>query len=158
MVLITKRKEGGVEITLARKEMEKALRTTGCRITPQRKAVLDYLTSTDAHPSARQVYQEAKKTYPGISLATVYNTLDKLVKLGLVKVIDFEAMDNRHETNLTPHINLICKLCGKIQDFREDAPLQTKKVEEEVGFEVVDYRMEYYGKCAECRARKNKGK
>jgi Fur family peroxide stress response transcriptional regulator len=97
--------------------MERALRVSGCRITDQRRVVLDYLGETKSHPSANQVYQEARKHYSGLSLATVYNTLETLVRIGAIKVIEFNAMDNRHETNLTPHVNLICTVCGKILDF-----------------------------------------
>ena len=136
--------------------MEKALRAAGRRLTRQRKAILDFLSSTDSHPSARQVYQEAEKNCPGLSLATVYNTLDTLVKVGILKVLDFDSTDNRHETNLTPHINLICTLCGKIQDFEEGSAPQTERVRADAGFEVQDCRMEYYGTCAECRARLRK--
>ena len=75
--------------------MAEALRSAGCRITQQRKAILDYLARTDAHPSANQVYEEAKKNYPGLSLATVYNTLEMLVKMGLIKTMEFQAVNNR---------------------------------------------------------------
>ncbi len=136
--------------------MEKALRVAGCRLTRQRRAILDFLSSTDTHPSARQVFRESEKNCPGLSLATVYNTLDKLIKVGILKVLDFDSMDNRHETNLTFHINLICTLCGKIQDFEEGSTLYTEKVKKRVGFEVRGYRMEYYGICSECRARSPK--
>jgi Fur family peroxide stress response transcriptional regulator len=67
--------------------------------------------------------------------------------------MEFETMDNRHETNLVPHINLVCKICGKIQDFEEGVVVYTDDVEEKFDFEVEDYRMEYYGVCAECRSK-----
>ena len=76
---------GNFKSNRKQRDMEEALRTAGCRITPQRKAILDYLAGTDAHPSANQVYEEAKKQYAGLSLATVYNTLEILVKMGLIK-------------------------------------------------------------------------
>jgi Fur family peroxide stress response transcriptional regulator len=139
------------KIDRARKELERALRVAGCRITEQRRVVLDYLAQTDAHPSANQVYQEARKHYPGLSLATVYNTLEALVKIGVIKIIEFNAMDNRHETNLTPHVNLICTVCGKILDFVEGFSVNPEMARAKLGFEVKDYRMEYYGTCAECR-------
>ncbi len=139
------------EITRTRNEMERALRVAGRRITEQRKVVLDYLADTKEHPSANQVYQEARKRYPGLSLATVYNTLEALVKIGIIKVIEFNAMDNRHETNLTPHVNLICTVCGKILDFEEGFNVNPEMARAKLGFEVKDYRMEYYGTCAECR-------
>ena len=137
--------------------MAEALRAGGFRITQQRKAILKVLASTDAHPSARQVFKEARKEYPGISLATVYNTLDTLVKRGLIKVMDYQYMDNRHETNLDPHINLICTECGKIQDFGKGLTIPKEKVKKSLGFEVQEYRMEYYGLCADCRALNKKG-
>lgn len=71
-------------------------------------------------------------------------------------MIDFEAMDNRHETNLNPPVNLICNLCGKIQDFEEGTTLYTERVSKKAGFEVRDYRMEYYGICAECRTQRRR--
>jgi len=133
-------------------ELKEVLRTSGCRITPQRSAILRYIASTDTHPSARRVFEEARKTYPGLSLATVYNTLETLGRMGLVKVMDFQATDNRHETNLYPHINLICKICGAIYDFDADVSLHLDRVEKKLGFEVQGYRMEYYGVCARCKA------
>ena len=137
--------------------MAEALRAAGFRITQQRKAILKFLGSSKGHPSAQQVFQEARKEYPGISLATVYNTLDTLVKRGLIKVMEFQHMDNRHETNLNPHINLICTGCGKIQDFGEGLPIPEESVKKKLGFEVREYRVEYYGICAECRARRKMG-
>jgi Fur family peroxide stress response transcriptional regulator len=136
--------------------MEVAIRAAGYRVTRQRKAILDYLASADSHPSAREVFQEAKKNCPGLSLATVYNTLEALVQLGHIKVLDFGSMDNRHETNLTPHINLMCTLCGKIQDFEEGSPIYMEQVRKKAGFEVQGYRMEYYGICNECRTLNSK--
>ena len=144
----------GSKITLSGKQMEDALRATGSRLTKPRKAILDYLASTKSHPSATQVFKEARKKYPGLSLATVYNTLDTLIGTGLIKVMDFRVRDNRHETNLEPHINLICTSCGAIQDFEERVRVHAEKAREHFGFEVEDCRMEYYGLCASCSAGK----
>ena len=144
---------GVLKIVRTTQEMEKALRAAGYRITRQRKAILNYLATTDAHPSAQQVFQEARREHPGLSLATVYNTLETLARMGLIKILDFQAMDNRHETNLLPHINLICTLCGKIQDFEEGSPILAGEVKQKFGFQVEDFRLEYYGLCSTCRVR-----
>ena len=114
---------------------------------------MDYLASTDSHPTARQVFAEIKTNFPQLSLATVYNTLGTLVRMGLIRVLEFETMDNRHETNLAPHINLICTGCGRIQDLAAGLPICPDEVREKLGFEVRDHRLEYYGLCAECRER-----
>ena len=90
----------------------------------------------------------------GISLATVYNTLGILHRSKLIKVIEFEGKENRYDTNIAPHINLICTECGSISDLEEGCPNSPERVREELGFDVTDYRMEYYGVCVRCRARK----
>lgn len=144
---------GVLTIVRTTQDMEKALRAAGYRLTRQRKAILNYLAATDAHPSAQQVFQEARKEHPSLSLATVYNTLETLARLGLIKILDFQAIDNRHETNLVPHINLICTSCGKIQDFEEGSTIHVGDVKQRFGFQVENFRMEYYGLCAACRVR-----
>ena len=147
---------GNLKTNQTQNHMEEALRAVGCRITRQRKAIVDYLACTDAHPSANQVYEEAKKHCPGLSLATVYNTLETLIKMGLIKAMEFQAVNNRHETNLTPHINLICTVCGKIQDLEDGVTIHLKKADERADFEVRDYRLEYYGLCADCRSKESR--
>ncbi len=133
-----------------KEELEQALRADGCRITRQRSAILAYLATTDTHPSARQVCREVKKTVPDVSLATVYNTLGKLVRMKLLKLIDYESLDNRYDRDPEPHINLVCTGCGRIQDFGPGFPVPPEEIRTKAGFDVQDVRMEYYGKCAEC--------
>ena len=134
-------------------ELEKALRVAGRRITRQRSAILAYLASMDAHPSARQVYRQVKRSVPSVSLATVYNTLGMLVRMRVLRLIDFESLDNRYDRDPGPHINLICTRCGRIQDFQPGFPVAPEEVRERTGFDVRDARMEYYGACAECETR-----
>jgi Fe2+ or Zn2+ uptake regulation protein len=132
--------------------MERALRAAGSRISSQRKAIIDYLASATSHPSARQIFHEVKKKHPDLSLATVYNTLGILTRMGLIKVMQFDVTDNRYEPNVAPHINLICTFCGKIEDLERGITVKPEEIKERVGFEVLDSRLEYYGLCAECKA------
>jgi Fur family peroxide stress response transcriptional regulator len=138
---------------LDRKKIISALQGAGFRLTPQRRAILDYLTSTDVHPSAQLIFQEVQRTHPDISLATIYNTLGVLVRQGFLKMLEIEP-DNRYETNLAQHINLICDICGKIQDLEGGLPISSEEVMHRSGFQVLDSRMEYHGVCADCRARR----
>jgi Fur family transcriptional regulator, peroxide stress response regulator len=134
-----------------REEMERALRAAGYRITAQRKAIVDYLVSNQEHPGAYKIFEEVKKVRPGLSLATVYNTLQVLTMNGLIKRLTFKE-DNRYEANLSYHINLICASCGRIQDFEAGSHMSPEQVREKIGFEVMTYRMEYHGLCSECKA------
>lgn len=131
------------------------LMNVGLRLTPQRLAILNYLANTGAHPSARQVFDEVREQYPKLSLATVYNTVSLLVRLGHLKVLEV-AEKRRLEVNLTPHINLICLKCNKIQDLPETLSLPGAEACQELGFTVSDYRLEYLGLCADCRREEEK--
>jgi Fur family peroxide stress response transcriptional regulator len=133
-------------------QMEQSLRSAGSRITSQRRAIIDYLVSVTSHPSARQIFHEVRKKHPDLSFATVYNTLGVLVRMSLIKVMQFDVTDNRYEPNVAPHINLICTSCGKITDLEQGIAVHPEEIREKVGFEVLDSRLEYYGLCAECKA------
>ena len=138
--------------SLDARQMEDALRNAGCRITRQRRAIIGYLACRDDHPSARQVYGALHHRESGLSRATVYNTLHRLVETGLLTEIEFEAGDNRFDTNLRPHVNLICVECGAIADFEHELPVTAAHVERRLGFLATDFRVEYRGVCARCRS------
>ena len=128
------------------------LRARGFRMTRQRRAILDHLAETDAHPSAREVYDHVRRAHPGMTLATVYNTLGVLVRSGYLKHLDLEPAA-RYDTNPERHVNLVCLVCGTILDVGEGLPAVAEKLAEEAGFRVMDHRLEYYGVCAGCRTR-----
>ncbi len=134
------------------KNMQRALKAAGCRISSQRRAIIDHLSSATSHPSARQIFHEVRKNHPDLSLATVYNTLGVLTKLGQIKVMQFDGVDNRYEPNMEPHINLICTSCGSIDDLRQSVAVRVERIREEAGFVVLDSRLEYYGLCAACKS------
>ena len=130
--------------------MEEVLRRANYRLTPHRRAIVAYLASNVHHPSARMIYETLRTSHPGLSLATVYNTLGILVRLGQIKVLEF-GLENRHEMNLKLHINLICTVCGEIQDLEEGLPASSEAILSDQGFLVLDHRLEFYGVCSKCR-------
>jgi len=122
------------------------------KLTPQRLAIIDVLVEkTPLHPSASFVYREVKKHAGGISLSTVYATLKELSRQGIIKMLEFDRMENRFEGNLTDHINLICKGCSKIIDFKSPISINSKEVDKKARFQVTDTRLDFYGYCQECR-------
>lgn len=126
------------------------MRDRGLRVTPQREAILDYLLSTDAHPSARQIWETVRKRVPGISLSTVYSSLANLSRIGLIKELEFAEMENRYEGNLSHHINLICTRCGKISDYNPAHILDLDQIRRTTRFRAVGSRFELYGACKDC--------
>jgi Fur family peroxide stress response transcriptional regulator len=128
------------------------LRERGLKITSQRRAIIEALIEErHLHPSAFLIYKKARKRKEGLSLSTVYATLNELSSLGLIKTLQFDEMENRYEGNLEEHVNLICGKCRKILDCQAPITIDKKKVAKKIGFSITDSRIEYYGLCRECR-------
>jgi len=130
------------------------LRERRLKLTPQRLAIIDALVEhSSLHPGASLIFQEAKKKTKRLSLSTVYATLDEFSKLGIIKMLEFDRMENRYEGNIETHINLVCKRCKKIIDYKLPIPIDSKEVARKAHFQVVDSRLEYYGYCEKCGKR-----
>jgi Fur family peroxide stress response transcriptional regulator len=130
----------------------KKLREHGLKLTPQRIAIIEALIEkTFLHPGASLIYEEARKRIKSLSLSTVYATLNELTKYGIIKMLEFDKMENRFEGNIAAHINLVCKGCGKIMDYKLPISIDPKEVAKRARFWVTDNRFEFYGYCQNCK-------
>ncbi|WP_040912224.1 peroxide-responsive transcriptional repressor PerR [Lentibacillus jeotgali] len=128
------------------------LRDSGVRITPQRHAVLEYLLNSMVHPTADDIYKALEGKFPNMSVATVYNNLRVLRKIGLVRELTYGDSSSRFDFNSSEHYHIICEECGKIVDFHYPTLDEVESLAEQVtGFDVSHHRMEIYGKCEECQ-------
>jgi Fur family peroxide stress response transcriptional regulator len=129
------------------------LKEVGLRVTPQRLAIYGALVSSDAHPTAQALFEQLQPILPSLSQATVYNTLQALVRHGLVQEIG-EAGDGavHFDANPAPHANLICTRCHRVDDFF-DVPLEgvVERVVAGSGYKVHGMRVVYYGLCPSCQ-------
>lgn len=94
-----------------------ALRERGLRMTPQRLAVANLLAERREHVTAEGLHRQVCERMPGVSLPTVYATLDLLVELGLVRRLLGESGAVVYDPELTDHHHLICSSCGAITDI-----------------------------------------
>jgi len=131
-----------------------ALREKGYKLTPQRLEIIKLLSHDRSHPGAMDILEKVRQKTPKISMSTVYYTLDMLKKEGLILELEFYEKDNRYDITVSDHINLICKKCGKIEDFTEAVPFSSEMIEKQTGFRPVGMRFEYYGYCKNCRGGK----
>jgi len=132
------------------------LHQKGCKVTPQRIAICRFLLSSKDHPTADQVYQVVKKTYPTISLATVYQTLRLLIQIGLLQELESTDRTSRYDSNTSPHINIICKKCGKVQDYEtENIRKLWFQIIKDLGFQPIGQRLDIYRYCEQCQAEKS---
>jgi Fur family peroxide stress response transcriptional regulator len=128
------------------------LKSRGIRLTPQRQIILQFLKETDDHPTAEQVYQKIGEQFPGISLATVYNTLKMLKELGVIRELSYGDMSSRYDGNDSEHAHLVCEGCNHVIDIEcpSQEVLQTEQIVSS-GFSVRAHRLEFYGTCANCQ-------
>ena len=127
------------------------LRDRGLRLTRPRRIILDVVRATDAHPTAAFVYQRVRRRLPRVSLATVYRNLRMLAAEGFLAERADEA-GMRFDGNTGPHDHFTCLACGRIYDVPAPARRSARRrLPARAGFEVLDHRTEYYGRCGACR-------
>ena len=130
-----------------------ALRERGQRATPQRLAIARVLTDLDRHVTAEHVHGEVSSRMPGVSLPTVYATLDLLEELGLARRVATEGGAVVYDPRTDEHHHLVCRGCGAILDV--DAPVDTAGVRaaaRESGFTPDTSQVVLRGICAACAA------
>lgn len=127
------------------------LKASGFRLTPQRIAVCDALAHREDHPTAQALFQELKPRFASLSLTTVYQTLDTLVRTGTITSLGSAGDDSIHfEVNTEPHINLACLTCHRIRDLESSAVRALEEeVQNAVGSKVLSGRVVYYSECLE---------
>jgi len=130
------------------------LRDLGLPVTQQREAVAELVFGADAHLSVDEIEGELRARGERIGKATIYRTLDLLVRSRLVEEHDFGEGFKRYEHRLSQHPiheHLICLECGKVAEFESTELYRVEnRVREEHGFVPVRHRLEIYGLCKEC--------
>jgi Fur family peroxide stress response transcriptional regulator len=129
------------------------LAESGCRITPQRLAVLDALVNGAGHPTAEEIYSQVRQVSPTTSLATVYKTLDTLKALGEVQELELGS-GRHHYDALDPksHPHVVCTVCGRIEDVRfEGLENLMERAQMATGFALSSERLEFFGVCKACQ-------
>ena len=129
--------------------IEKLCAENGVKFTHQRKIIADVISNSNDHPDANEVYLRANKVDPRISLATVYRTIKLFEEHNLLNRIELGGKRARYEVlNIDDHHDHLIDIdSGEIIEFVNDEieSLQMK-VAKKLGYELVDHRMELFGK------------
>ena len=118
------------------------------RMTPQRAELLRVLEGNRSHPSAEQLHRRLKKKFPGVSFATVYNTLQSLLAIGELAEIRIDRTRSRFDPCTDGHAHLLCVHCGAIADLALAGPPAAAGAPR--GFRVLRCNVEFYGVCPAC--------
>jgi Fur family ferric uptake transcriptional regulator len=127
--------------------VEKLCMEKGLRMTEQRRIIARVLSDASDHPDAEELYRRASALDPHISIATVYRTVKLFEDAGILERHDFRDGRSRYEEiPEAHHDHLIDVQTGKVVEFRnEEIEKLQRRVAEELGFELVDHRLELYG-------------
>ncbi len=129
------------------KQLAQRCADSGLKMTGQRKTILQVLEDAQDHPSVETVFERAKQKDSSISIATVYRTLSLLDEMDLIVRHEFKENFSRYETNVEHHHHLIDLETGEVIEFQNDEIEKLKeKIAHELGFELIDHRLELYGK------------
>lgn len=132
-------------------EKVKKIKKKGYKLTPQRRKIYACLESAEGHLSAEEIRKGVSKDDPKIGLATVYRTLELLVKLGLVREEKLGEGHRHFELARKPHYHLICSKCGKVFEFSENLTKDLAvRLSNDYKFNIVECRLDFYGYCEKC--------
>ena len=120
-------------------------------LTKQRQSVLRVIRESDEHLTANEVFDEARRLLPGISFATVYNSLRYLKNKGLIGEIRFGTDATRYDRKLMRHDHALCNNCGKLVDLELSIPVALLEEAANLSkFEAKSIELTLRGLCPEC--------
>jgi Fe2+ or Zn2+ uptake regulation protein len=120
------------------------------RLTKQRAAVLRALDD-GTHLSAETILERVRAEMPGVSLGTIYRTLDILREIGLVQIFTFGGIAARYEATIEKHHHMLCSTCRSLVNVRADALAEiAQTIAAREGYTDIDFSLTIVGRCAEC--------
>ena len=132
------------------------LREHNLPITAQRLAIADIILGSGDHLSAEDIMIELGARGASVGTATVYRTLEVLLRSGLVVERDFGEGFKRFEAahGIPHHEHLLCTICGRVTEFRDERlERMTMLIAEQYGYTRQGHRLVITGICSACRER-----
>jgi Fe2+ or Zn2+ uptake regulation protein len=136
----------------AEERLVAALRERGQRVTSQRLVIGRLLRELDRHVTAEEVLRRASEQLPGVSLPTVYATLDLLTELGEARRVSVGG-PVLYDPRVEDHAHVRCRACGRVEDL--DVPLDAVaalRAARDAGFAPETAELVVEGHCAACAA------
>ena len=126
-------------------DVVRILEEHGIQPSAQRVAVAEFVLRTSEHPSADKVWAGVRKTFPMISRATVYNTLNLFVEKGLLRELHLAPDSVLFDPNTDHHHHFIDEDTGRIYDIPWNQ-IEVRNAKPLPGFKVNDYQVVMRGR------------
>lgn len=120
-------------------------------LTKQRAVVLQVIQDANEHLTANEIFETAKGLLPGISFATVYNSLRYLKDAELIAEKNFGSGASRFDRMTTRHDHAVCNKCGKLVDMELEMPKELIESAASFSkFKPESIELTLRGLCPEC--------
>jgi Fe2+ or Zn2+ uptake regulation protein len=138
---------------IADERLATALRAGGHRVTSQRLVLYRVLTELGRHAHAEEIARASSERLPGLSLPTVYATLELFEDLGLVRRVDVGGPAALFDPRTDPHAHFACRRCGAVDDLDAEVDASAAHAAARAsGAEADHVEVVLRGLCAACRA------
>lgn len=132
-------------------EIVQTLKAKRLRVTPQRFAVYANLLARADHPTAEQILKDLNQDAPISSQATIYNSLQALREVGLIREVLLGEGVCRYDANVGLHHHFRCKVCGAIEDIPWEQFQKIDATQLRPGLQVDSYEVTVHGICEACQ-------
>ncbi|MCR5189712.1 MAG: transcriptional repressor [Treponema sp.] len=123
------------------------------RNSAQRALILDIMAGNKTHPTADEIYDEARKSDPHISRGTVYRNLNLLAENGSILRIPVPNGADHFDSTLEEHYHFYCRNCSKVTDVPDMDISKIKETENALsqqGYSQIRHSLVFEGLCPEC--------
>ena len=128
-------------------KLERACEEKGLKMTEQRRVIARVIADAEDHPDVETVYRRVTAVDPRISIATVYRSLKLFEDANVLVRHDFGEGRGRYEETGDHHEHLIDIETGEVIEFmHQELEALKERVANELGYELVDHRLELYGR------------
>ena len=126
------------------------LREHNLKATPQRLAIIDII-ETHGHINIDTLYEEVKKRFNSISLATIYKNINSMIDNLLLAEVKLPNRKSVYEVIKSEHSHLLCKDCGRVIDIEIDTSHMVKDISLKYNFDINGSDVVLFGRCGSCR-------
>lgn len=131
------------------------LSSQGLKFTKGRRLVFEEIfSSAKVHSNAYEIHRKLRSRGEKVSLATIYRTLNLLVRSGIVSEIDLGEKHSHYEPEIVKaaHVHLICHSCGQVKEFsHEEIREIISKIGRENQFNMSKFSIQVFGLCKDCQ-------